>query len=87
MELSISSLLLVPYEENNKTSNSIESMNKKDENEEKEEKEVDNNSNNNEEKNEKYKKGLKIILKNIRIYQLLIIFLLIFFLELVLQLP
>ena len=80
----ISALLLVPYEETNKTLKSIESMNKKDENKEKDEKEEDNNNNNeenNEENNENYKKGLKIILKNIRIYQLLIIFLFTSFLQ------
>ena len=85
----ISSLLLVPYEETTKTSNSIGTVNKKEENEEKEEIEKkdekieDNNNNNknNEENNEKYKKGLKIILKNIRIYQLLIIFLFTSFLQ------
>ena len=77
----ISSLLLIPYEENKKTSDSIESIKNKEENEEKEQKEVDNNNNNKEENNEKYKKGLKIILKNIRIYNLLIIFLFTSFLQ------
>ena len=83
----ISSLLLVPYEKTIKTSDLTETLNKKGENEEKEEKEEnkenkDNkNNNDNIENNEKYKKGLKMILKNIRIYQLLVIFLFTSFLQ------
>ena len=67
----ISALLLVPYEENKKTSETIEN---KSENLVKEVDKVENN-------NENYKSGLKIILTHSRIYLLLFIFLFTSFLQ------
>ena len=55
----ISSLLLVPFKETEKTSGLIEDLSKREENK----------KDNKEESNEIYKKGLKIILTNMRIYK------------------
>ena len=73
----ISSFLLVPYEETKYTSSTVEKLDNKDNNEE------DNNNGNDEsgENNVDYKKGLKLILTNRRIYQLLFIFLFTSFLQ------
>ena len=67
----ISSLLLVPFKETEKASGLIEDLSKREENK----------KDNKEENNENYKKGLKIILTNMRIYKLLIIFLFTSFLQ------
>ena len=70
----ISSLLLVPFAEIKKESSLIEKTDK-------EEEKNDNKEKQNEVTNEKYKNGLKIILTNRRIYQLLLIFLFTSFLQ------
>ena len=74
----ISCFSLVPFEDLNNVSSTIEKLDNKDNNEE------DNNNNGNDESGENnvdYKKGLKLILTNRRIYQLLFIFLFTSFLQ------
>ena len=71
----ISPLLLVPFNEIKNESSLIENANKE------EEKNDNNNDKNNDENNKNYKDGLKIILRNRRIYQLLLIFLFTSFLQ------
>ena len=69
----ISSLLLVPFKETEKSSKIIEDVSKKEENK--------NDIKEKEESNENYKKGLKKILTSFRIYKLFIIFLFTSFLQ------
>ena len=71
----ISPLLLVPFNEIKNEPSLIENVNKE------EEKNENNNDKNNDENNKNYKDGLKIILRNRRIYQLLLIFLFTSFLQ------
>ena len=69
----ISSLLLVPFKETEKSLGISEDVSKKEKNK--------NDNKEKEESNENYKKGLKMILTNFRIYKLLIIFLFTSFLQ------